>query len=125
VVCSVSQTDRVATCDQSHVWSAQEAFLLFPSVNFENDCSEAKLGRLREIGSDRDTIGADLTTSFADGLRTVSGDDDFSSFLDELFRGCETDPANAAGDDDNLVREAALGSVRLSVSTPNQLTNRA
>ena len=34
---SASQTGRVATCDHSHVWSVQEAFLLFPSVNFEDD----------------------------------------------------------------------------------------
>ena len=27
------QTDQVATYDHSHVWSAQEAFALFPSVN--------------------------------------------------------------------------------------------
>jgi hypothetical protein len=27
------QTDQVAAYDHSHVWSAQEAFALFPSVN--------------------------------------------------------------------------------------------
>ena len=32
-----------------------------------------------------------------------------SSALPKQFRGCETDPASAATDDDNFVREAAHG----------------
>jgi hypothetical protein len=47
--------------------------------------------------------------SVAYGLRTAPGHHDFGAFLGELFRGRETDPASAASDDDNLVREAAHG----------------
>ena len=67
-------------------------------------CEEA--GTDEEVG---DTIGTNLVLSIAYGVRTVSGHDDFGSFLDVLFRGCETDSASATSDNYNLVCEAARG----------------
>ena len=60
-----------------------------------------KLARFGDIGSDRDTIGADLLLSVAHGPRTAPGHDDFGAFLDELFRCCETDPASAQAQSDD------------------------
>jgi len=78
-----------------------------------------KFGRLRDIGSDRDTIRTDLFLSVTDGPRTAPDHDDCGALLDELPCGRETDPARTASDNDNLVREAAHARSPLLVRVEN------
>ena len=65
-----------------------------------------KLVRLRDIGCDRDTIGADLVLSIAYGLRTVATT--LAPSLMNCFAAARPIPL-VPSDDDDFVREAAHG----------------
>jgi hypothetical protein len=78
--CSDSQTDRVATCDHSHVCWLQEAFLLYPSVNFESNWDE-NIEALRL--SRRTSVCAQWANSM--GVDAVGGGRASSELADEEF----------------------------------------
>jgi hypothetical protein len=80
----------------------------------ERGPAQTEIGGLRDIGGDRDTIRVKLFLSVADGPRAAPGHDNVGALLDELPCGRETDPARAASDDDDFVREAALACLLLS-----------